>query len=227
MGWVKAGEAYDACGALSYFFHRTDFHCHWMENTSYGGDRHQFALMPMDFLQPLNPGLGTESMNEFSREINALIVYILSGVLLASMFIEFYHNQKPCPLCLLQRLGMIGVASGELLNIRFGIRMHHYALSYLSVAVGIFVSIWHILLHICPGASKAAVTVFGHSLYFWAFNVFTSAFLGITFLLFFYRPQKKLEIPKKIGLFPIGAFVLITLITLANFVMLTYRTLIG
>lgn len=161
-------------------------------------------------------------MNEFSREINALIVYILSGVLIASMFIEFAYHQKPCPLCLLQRLGMIGVASGELLNIRFGVRIRHYALSYLSVAVGIFVSIWHILLHLCPGTSKAAITIFGHSMYVWAFIVFTCAFLGITFLLFFYKPQKQLEIPRRIGLFPIGAFILITLITLVNAALQTY-----
>jgi len=155
-------------------------------------------------------------MNEFSREINALIVCILSGVLLSAMFVEFYYRQAPCPLCLIQRLGMIGIASGELLNLRFGIRMRHYALSYLSMVIGIGASIQHIILHICPGGKPVGFTVFGFSLYVWSFIVFVCAFLGMTLLLFCYKPKKKLEIPKKIGVFPLFAFILIALITFVN-----------
>ncbi|WP_409072021.1 disulfide bond formation protein B, partial [Listeria monocytogenes] len=46
----------------------------------------------------------------------------------------------PCPLCLLQRILFALLAVGPILNIRYGPRPSHYALSLLAAIVGAVVS---------------------------------------------------------------------------------------
>ena len=94
--------------------------------------------------------------------------------------------------------------------------MAHYALSYFSAVLGAAVSIRQILLHICPGSPKFGLPVFGLGLYTWAFIVFVCAILGVTLLLFFYKPKETTEQPKKVGKTCIAAFIVIGLITLGN-----------
>lgn len=155
-------------------------------------------------------------MTEFARYVNALVIYILSGVLLGAYYIEYLWHEDPCPLCFLQRLGMIGVAVGELLNVRFGIRVRHYALSFFSAILGISVSIRQITLHICPGFPKFGEPVFGLDLYTWAFIVFACVILGNSLLLCFYNPWKTPIVPKEMNWFFRISFILIFLITLGN-----------
>ena len=154
-------------------------------------------------------------MNEFARYMNALSILILSGVLIGAFVIEYGYHENPCPLCFLQRLFMIGVASGELLNLKFGIRMRHYAISFFSAVLGAGVSIRQITVHICPGEPSFGSPIFGLSLYTWAFLVFVCSILGMSLLLFFYSPKENAT-PRKMGWFPVFAFGLIFLITLAN-----------
>ncbi|AZE48322.1 hypothetical protein C4K04_2650 [Pseudomonas chlororaphis] len=53
-----------------------------------------------------------------------------------SLLIAFYYQlalqEIPCPLCLLQRVGMIAMGFGFLMNIRFGIRSVHYGVALLG-----------------------------------------------------------------------------------------------
>jgi disulfide bond formation protein DsbB len=130
-------------------------------------------------------------MEKFCRFLNALMIFVLVGILCSAYFQQFVKHEEPCPLCLLQRLGMIGVATGAFLNLRFGIRPFFYGLSMLSAIGGISVSIRQILLHICPGSPTFGIPVFGFGLYTWAFIAFACCFLGISFLLMLYQPTFK------------------------------------
>jgi len=155
------------------------------------------------------------------RFLNALMVLILCGVLLGALGVQFLEHEQPCPLCLLQRLGMIGVACGALLNMQFGVRMSHYALSLLSALGGGAVALRQISLHVCPGFSTFGVPVLGMSLYTWSFFVFVCCILGISVLLFLYDPNTS-EIPaKKLSFMERSAFAWIALIALVN-VLATY-----
>ena len=158
-------------------------------------------------------------MNEFSRHANLLLIYILLGVLTGALIVEIYFNQPPCPLCQIQRLGMLGLISAELLNIRFGVRMPHYGLSYLSALVGITASIYQIMLHLCPGNIPYGSLIFGLRPYVWSFIVFACAIVGMSLLLFFYKPVERVEDPRKMsGLVGISFF-LALLITVLNLIM--------
>ncbi len=106
---------------------------------------------------------------------------------------------------------MVGVATGLLMNLRFGIRSRHYALSLLSAFFGGGVALRHICLHICPQFPVFGNPVLGLSLYTWSFLVFVCSSLSITVLLFFDPPPEK-----SMNRFEKMAFGLIVVTTILN-----------
>src|SRR5579883_765143 len=118
--------------------------------------------------------------------LNAIHVIILSLILCAGFAVQIFMGEQPCPLCLLQRLAMIGIASGELLNLRFGIKPLHYGVALFSVLFGSIVSLWQISLHICPQFPTFGTPVLGLDLYAWAFIIFALSFLAISIMLMLY-----------------------------------------
>ena len=138
--------------------------------------------------------------SELARNLNALAVLLLCGVLGGAFGIQFFGREIPCPLCLLQRCAMIGVATGALLNIRFGPTPGGYGVSLLSALFGACVSIRQILLHILPDDPGYGSPVLGMHLYTWALLVFfITGLLGALMLLFpaqFRAPAEPLRINK-------------------------------
>ncbi len=122
----------------------------------------------------------------FQRIANILFVYVLSAVLLGGYVYQYIKNEDPCPLCLLQRLGMIGVGGAILLNLRFGIKAEHYGLAILSAMVGRLVALRQISLHICVGSPSFGDPVFGLDLYVWSFIVFNCCIFSCAVLLILY-----------------------------------------
>lgn len=64
--------------------------------------------------------------------LNALSLYAVALVLAAAFAAQLVLHELPCPLCLLQRILFATLAIGPILNIRFGPRPSHYALSLLA-----------------------------------------------------------------------------------------------
>jgi disulfide bond formation protein DsbB len=120
-----------------------------------------------------------------AARINSYAVLGICGVLLGAYYIQFVEGEFPCPLCLLQRLAMLGVAFGAMLNLRYGIHTRHYGVSLLSAIFGASVSIRQILLHIDPSDSGYGSPVSGMHLYTWALIVFVVAIFLIAVMMFF------------------------------------------
>ena len=122
-----------------------------------------------------------------ATRINSYAVLGICGVLLGAYYIQFVDGEFPCPLCLLQRLAMLGVAFGAMLNLRYGIHTRHYGVSLISAVFGACVSTRQILLHIVPGtgASGYGSAVLGLHLYTWALIVFVVAIFLIAIMMFF------------------------------------------
>jgi len=136
-------------------------------------------------------------MSHAQRDLNALVVIIICGVLLSAYGVEFLYHETPCPLCMLQRLGMVAAAAALLLNVRFGIKMSHYGLALISCIVGGTVALRQISLHVCPGMPAFGFPVLGLSLYTWSFIVFVCTALAIAGLLFLYDPKDSREEPEQ------------------------------
>jgi len=156
-----------------------------------------------------------------ATRINSFAVLGICGVLLGAYYIQFVEGEFPCPLCLLQRLAMLGVAFGAMLNLRYGIHTRHYGVSLLSAIFGASVSIRQILLHIDPSDSGYGSPVLGMHLYTWAFIVFAVVILLIGIMMFFetqFEDSSENRSAKSIGWFIKAVFFLVVLIAAVNVV---------
>ena len=117
--------------------------------------------------------------------INALGLYAIAFVLAAAFAAQLWLNELPCPLCLLQRIQFALLAVGPTLNVRFGPRPSHYALSLLTAAAGAAFAMRQILLHIMPGDPGYGSALLGYHYYTWAFIGFAIAIVLIAAMLLF------------------------------------------
>ncbi|MFM9049172.1 MAG: disulfide bond formation protein B [Actinomycetota bacterium] len=123
-----------------------------------------------------------------SRLINIVALLGLLGVLAGSLHLQFGIGEQPCPLCLVQRSGMIGLAVGPVMNLLWGIRARHYAISILAAFAGGAGSVRQILLHIQPGDPGYGPAFLGWHLYTWAFVTFAIGAAGCALLLMWQTP---------------------------------------
>jgi disulfide bond formation protein DsbB len=128
---------------------------------------------------------GSVRLIQIMRLINVVALLGLLMVLAGSLFLQFGVGEQPCPLCLIQRSGMVGLAVGPMMNLMWGLKPQHYAISILAALVGSAGSIRQILLHIQPGDPGYGPPVLGLHLYTWALITFVIAIAGISVLLLF------------------------------------------
>lgn len=151
----------------------------------------------------------------FLRFLNATWIYLLTLVLIGALIYQFDEKQTPCPLCELQRLSMILVAFGPMLNLRYCMRPSHYALSLCGIIFGGAVALRQISLHICPGFKQWGIPVFGFQLYTWSFLVFGASLIGLAFIYSMSKPEDS-QIVQRLSGFEKGAMGLLFIVTLIN-----------
>jgi len=126
-----------------------------------------------------------------SRLINIVALFGLILVLAGSLHLQFGIGEQPCPLCIVQRSGMVGLAVGPMMNLLWGLSPRNYALSILAACVGAAGSTRQILLHIADPADPGyGPTVFGWHLYTWALVTFIVAIVGCALLIMWQAPFK-------------------------------------
>jgi disulfide bond formation protein DsbB len=115
--------------------------------------------------------------------LNAAGLAGLIAVLIVAYADQFAAHDLPCPLCLLQRVALAGVAYGLLLNLRFGPRPSAYAILLLAALFGMAAAGRQVLLHITPGSGAYGAPLLGLHLYTWSFILFVLVVLGTAVLL--------------------------------------------
>src|SRR6476659_4613457 len=119
--------------------------------------------------------------------LNALALYGVALVLAIAFAAQFLLHELPCPLCLLQRILFAMLAVGPILNIRFGPRPSHYAMSLLAAVAGAVASTRQVLLHILPGDAGYGSALLGYHYYSWALIGFVAAIVLLAAVLLFDR----------------------------------------
>lgn len=119
--------------------------------------------------------------------LNALSLYAVALVLTAAFAAQLVLHELPCPLCLLQRIQFAALAIGPILNVRFGPRPSHYALSLFAAAAGFAFSTRQVLLHIMPGDAGYGTALLGFHYYTLALIGFAVAIILIAAILLFDR----------------------------------------
>jgi len=106
------------------------------------------------------------------RKLNAIGMLALSAVLSMAFYSQLAQHELPCPLCLLQRVAIVAVLCGLMLNVVKGPKPEHYAIMIISAFFGAAVSLRQISLHIIPGSGSYGEPFLGMHYYTWAFIVF-------------------------------------------------------
>src|ERR1700722_10683143 len=123
----------------------------------------------------------------FAVILNALGLYAIALVLAAAFAAQLLLHELPCPLCLLQRIQFALLAIGPIMNVRWGPRPSHYALSLLAAAVGTAFSTRQVLLHIMPGDAGYGTAMLGYHYYTLALIGFAGAIVLLAAMLLFDR----------------------------------------
>lgn len=109
----------------------------------------------------------------------------------SAFFIQFVEGEFPCPLCMLQRYGMILATLGALYVVmqarRGTLTPARYAqglgMGLIGVIAGASVSTRQILLHIKPGDQGYGAPVLGLHLYTWALITFVIVMIYVGVML--------------------------------------------
>ncbi len=109
-----------------------------------------------------------------------------------ALLLQFAEGELPCPLCMLQRYGMIASTLGALWIVRQAVSgrltpatyVQGFGLGALGAFAGAMFSARQVMLHILPGDQGYGAPVLGLHLYSWAFVTFMvvivfTALLGI------------------------------------------------
>lgn len=121
-------------------------------------------------------------MTQMRRILILLAFILILSVLCGALYIQFFTHDEPCPLCLLQRVGLLCVCLGLLLNFLYRETPSHWGLILLSALTGISVSIRQIVLHINSPVGFSN-PIFGLHLYSWCFIIFSMVLLGASIML--------------------------------------------
>lgn len=145
----------------------------------------------------------------------------LSGIsfsLMVALYYQFWQHELPCPLCLLQRAGLMCIGFGFLMNIKFGERNLHYGLSIVSALVSGGISIRQILLHIAPGTGSYGSVFLGIHFYTWGLLAAISAITYIALLLILNTATLLDEKHRKLNRGGRVAIIIFSLLVAANLV---------
>jgi disulfide bond formation protein DsbB len=94
----------------------------------------------------------------------------MAAIVTAAMFLQYEDNELPCPLCLLQRVAMLGVCFGIIQHFRHGYSARHDGISMLFALFLLIVSVRQTLLDIYPrpGHSYIGGAIFGLHMPVWS-----------------------------------------------------------
>lgn len=148
--------------------------------------------------------------------LNALGLLGLSASLAIAFYYQFWRHELPCPLCLLQRIGIISIGFGFLMNIRFGSRGLHYGLSIISAVISGIVSARQMFLHIAPGSDSYGSSLLGLHFYTWGVLASIGVIVFIAVLLIFESFHEKRQETARINTFGKIAITIFTLLIAAN-----------
>lgn len=134
----------------------------------------------------------TKHLGFWIAHFNVLVVCM---VLMGAFGIQFWEQEIPCPLCILQRMSMMLCALGSayvILQARSGTLtvtdfVSGYGMSILGAVCGATISTRQILIHIVPPDPGYGDPVLGLHLYTWALVVFMVVLIDSGLNLMFVR----------------------------------------
>jgi disulfide bond formation protein DsbB len=124
---------------------------------------HESPTIPADATQP-----------SWSEQLHALymlgMMTVIASILTTAMIFQYGYGELPCPLCLLQRVAMLGVCFAIMQNFRNGFSYRNSGLGMIFALLLLIVSVRQTLLDIYPrpGHSYIGSAVLGLHMPVWS-----------------------------------------------------------
>ncbi|MDX7988559.1 disulfide bond formation protein B [Xenorhabdus sp. 12] len=169
----------------------------------------------------MNNTLSAQRNTNLATTLNILGLFGISVILIVAFYYQLARFELPCPLCLLQRAGIIMIGFGFLFNIYFGVKNAHYSLSILGCIVTGFVAMRQVSLHILPGDTGYGSTFFGLHFYTWAaiLSILTVIAIAIIMPLKAGNTDSAKYTPPALGKIAMGLFALLIAANLVSTVL--------
>ncbi|MCZ2158687.1 disulfide bond formation protein B [Bartonella sp. 220] len=150
--------------------------------------------------------------------MNTLGLIGLSIVLLVAFYYQLVKFELPCPLCLLQRVGLMLAGCGFLLNIHHKVKHTHYGMVILGCMVTSSVAVRQVLLHITPDDLGYGSTFFGLHFYTWALIISLLCILGVSVAMILGELAHKVKVFSPLPIFNRTASFLFVFLIAANLI---------
>ncbi|PIJ50664.1 disulfide bond formation protein B [Erwinia sp. OLTSP20] len=112
--------------------------------------------------------LNTTNTYRMGIWLNTLGLFGINAILLIAFYYQLALSELPCPLCLLQRAGMMLIGFGFLFNICLGIKNIHYSIALFGCVLTEIIAVRQVFLHILPEDLGYGSTFLGLHFYTWA-----------------------------------------------------------
>lgn len=166
---------------------------------------------------------GHETLRLVMNEVFTLgMLAVIAAILTAAMVMQYGYGELPCPLCLLQRVGLLGVCFGLIQNFRSGFSERNLGYSLLFSVFLLTVSVRQTLLDIYPrpGHSYVGSAVFGLHMPVWSVVIAVSLILAFAIKLCVIGGEDGASAPDRKSLFGRVAMVVslyVVAVALINF----------
>lgn len=123
-------------------------------------------------------------MAAIARIINFLALFVTCVVLLFVLYWQLVGGELPGGLALTQRIALVGIGLGFLLNVRFGSSESHFGIVIVSAAIGLLVAARQTFAYAMATGVVLGQPILEWPFYFWTVTGFFSAILIGAALLF-------------------------------------------
>lgn len=139
----------------------------------------------------------------FNEAYTLAMTAVVAAILTAALAIQYGAGELPCPLCLLQRVAMLGVCFGLMLNFRHGFSDRNLGFSLLFSVFLLVVSVRQTLLDIYPrpGHSYVGSAVLGLHMPVWSVLIAVALIAGIALKLCIVGTEEGAKPPQRSSLF--------------------------
>lgn len=105
------------------------------------------------------------------QKLDLLAILGISIISFAAISIQLLTHELPCPLCLLQRVGLLAIALPYVINIFIKRTRSNYLIAIITSFLTMLPSCRQVFLHIAPNTGNYGDPLFGLHLYTWVFII--------------------------------------------------------
>ena len=158
---------------------------------------------------------------EISYILSMLALAGITAVSLGAVGAQFFLSELPCPLCLIQRAGIMAIGIGYMMNMTFGNKSRYYAMSTFAAIFTMLFAMRQVFLHVIPGSGAYGDPVFGIHMYTWVVIIGALAIVWNCLVTLYL--DDKYEVPAKGAITILGKIVIFVFVgTIALNVLLTF-----